>query len=71
MYTRRGDLESLMYNGLEWLRLDLPWEGLTLKDTINSKSQMKDMILASKQNQYDFNNVPQCEFYKLLLFFAR
>lgn len=70
VHTRRGDLESLMYNGLEWLRLDLPWKGSTLKNTINSKSQMKDMILAAKENHYNFKNVPPSEFYKLLYFFT-
>lgn len=62
MHTRRGDLESLMYNGLEWLRLDLPWKDKTLPNTIKSKSEMKDVILAAKPREkvYNFVSVPQC-----------
>lgn len=63
MYTRRGDLESLMYNGLEWLRYNLPWKGQTLPKTIKSKSEMKNIILAAgpKDKIYDFDKVPQCK----------
>lgn len=69
MHTRRGDLESLMYNGLEWLRLDLPWKGKTLPNTIKSKSQMKDVILAAKPKEkvYNFDSVPHCEYHQLIL----
>lgn len=64
MHTRRADLESLMYNGLEWLKLDLPWKGKTLQNTIKSKIEMKEKILEAgpKNKIYDFNNVPQCEY---------
>lgn len=64
VHTRRADLESLMYNGLEWLKLDLPWKNLTLQNTIKSKLKMKDVILAAgpKDKMFDFNNVPQCKY---------
>lgn len=64
MHTRRGDLESLMYNGLEWLKLNLPWKGQTLLKTIKSKNEMKEVILASRPNEkiYDFVKVPQCKY---------
>lgn len=64
MHTRRADLESLMYNGLEWLKLDLPWKDKTLPKTIQCKNQMKDTILAAKPKDkiYNFNNVPQCKY---------
>lgn len=61
MHTRRGDLESLMYNGFEWLRLDLPWKGQILKKVILSKTQMKDTILSEGKLSY-FPNVPKCEY---------
>lgn len=63
MHTRRADLESLMYNGLEWLKLKLPWEGQTLPKTIICKSKMKDAILAAgpKEKVYDFDQVPLCK----------
>lgn len=64
MHSRRADLESLMYNGLEWLKLDLPWKGKTLQNTIKSKLNMKDVILAAgpRDKILDFKNVPQCEY---------
>jgi len=64
VHTRRADLESLMYNGLEWLKLNLPWKGKTLLNTIKFKNQMKDTILSAKPKEdiYDFKNVPQCEY---------
>lgn len=67
VHTRRGDLESLMYNGLEWLKLKLPWKNLTLPKTIKSKGEMKDAILSAGPNKkiYDFNIVPNCKYYKL------
>jgi len=66
VHTRRGDLESLMYNGLEWLKLKLPWKNLTLPKTIISKNEMKDAILTAepKKKIYNFNNVPNCKYYK-------
>jgi len=67
MHTRRADLESLMYNGLEWLKLNLPWKGKKLLNTIKFKNQMKDTILSAKPKEdiYDFKNVPQC-YYKAM-----
>lgn len=63
MYTRRGDLESLMYNGLEWLGFKLPWKGQTLARVIKSKSEFKNVILAAKPKEqiYDFVKVPTCK----------
>lgn len=51
-----------MYNGLEWLRYNLPWKGQTLPKTIKSKSEMKNTILAAgpKDKIYDFDTVPRC-----------
>ncbi|XP_060867600.1 nucleosomal histone kinase 1-like isoform X2 [Metopolophium dirhodum] len=71
MHTRRGDLESLMYNGLEWLKLKLPWKNLTLAKTIKSKNEMKDAILTAEPNKkiYDFNNVPNCYFEAMRLIY--
>jgi len=53
-----------MYNGLEWLKLKLPWKNLTLAKTIKSKNEMKDEILTAEPNKkiYDFNNVPNCKY---------
>lgn len=69
VHTRRGDLESLMYNGLEWLKLKLPWKNLTLPKTIKSKSEVKDAILTARPNSkiYDFNNVPNCKYLSQIL----
>lgn len=63
MHTRRADLESLMYNGLEWLKLNLPWKGQTLPKTIKAKNDMKIAVLAAKPKEkiYNFNSVPQCK----------
>lgn len=64
VHTRRADLESLMYNGLEWLKLDLPWKGKTLPNTIKSKSEMRDKILSAgpKEKVYNFNSVPKSKY---------
>jgi hypothetical protein len=64
VYTRRGDLESLMYNGLEWLKLKLPWTGQALSKTIKSKNQMKETILAAgpEEKIHDFVKVPHCKY---------
>jgi len=69
VHTRRGDLESLMYNGLEWLKLKLPWKNLTLPKTIKSKNEMKDAILTAGPNKkiYDYNKVPNCKYYTFFL----
>jgi len=54
-----------MYNGLEWLKLDLPWKDKTLKTTIDCKNKMKDTILAAtpKEKIYNFDQVPQSKYY--------
>lgn len=63
MYTRRGDLESLLYNGLEWLKFKLPWTGQTLTKTIKSKNEMKETILAAgpEEKILNFVKVPHCK----------
>lgn len=61
VYTRRGDLESLMYNGLEWLRLPLPWKEKLLKNVIQMKTSLKDAILSNKELS-EFKNVPKCKY---------
>lgn len=67
VYTRRADLESLMYNGLEWLKLKLPWKGQTLPKTIKAKIEMKDEILRIGANEkiYDYDRVPYCKYTNL------
>jgi len=54
-----------MYNGLEWLKMKLPWKTFTLLKTIKSKNEMRDAILIAGSNEkiYDFNNVPNCKYY--------
>lgn len=65
MHTRRADLESLMYNGLEWLKLMLPWKGKTLPLTIKSKLEMKNEVLNTGPNEkiYNYDKVPLCKHY--------
>lgn len=59
-----------MYNGLEWLKLNLPWKGQTLQKCIKSKSEMKDAILSGKESKYNFKNVPKSNYSKLLFKFG-
>ncbi|XP_050434557.1 nucleosomal histone kinase 1-like isoform X2 [Adelges cooleyi] len=65
MHTRRADLESLMYNGLEWLKLSLPWKGQSLTKVTKSKSEMKEIILSGKESKLNFPKVPKC-YYKAM-----
>ncbi|VVC32408.1 Protein kinase domain,Protein kinase-like domain,Protein kinase, ATP binding site,Serine/threonine- [Cinara cedri] len=72
MHTRRADLESLMYNGLEWLKLKLPWKGETLSKTITSKVEMKDEVLKAgpKEKIYNYDKVPHCYFRSMKIIYS-
>lgn len=67
VHTRRADLESLMYNGLEWLQLELPWKGQKLSKTTKFKKEMKDKVLkmGPREKIYGYNNVPYCKYSNL------